>query len=1315
MIAAKWFDLCIGVDIHIVLVPTPGGPVPTPLPHPFVGLIFDPAGLAVSAGISGAISLATGTPFQGPILVNSLPAANTGTETTNKMTMPHFPTPPGVAFAKGIPDNDGIIVTGSKTVYFWGSNAVRLGDLTMTCSDPVRLPTSTIIAIPMGPPVLIGGPPAFDFLAVLMAGIRCRWVSEKLHKLLRAPQGSWRSKIICFFTGHPVDVASGMVMTDFVDFELPGPIPFKFERTYYSRSDYNGPLGYGWHHSYDQFIRLEKKRIVLKAGDGRELYFSPLKEGETTRNHSERLNLTRLREGFRVDTSDNLKFFFGAAGHADGTLPLLRIEDLNGNKISLKYDAAGRLMQLIDSAGRDLRFTIDRNDRLAALNVPDPNARDKRLDVARFEYDQYGDLTAAFDALGHAYRYAYKYHLLVQETNRNGLSFYFMYDGIDKDAWCVRTWGDGGIYDHVLIYDKQKHITVVEDSLGNQTTYFCNEAGVVVKKIDALGGITLYKWDEHCRKIAQTDPNGSVTKWEYDEWGNLAKTIDALNKATEQKYSHANLLSEIIDRRGNRWKRFYDEKGNLTATEDPLSQRWRYQTDRLGRLTRASNPSGGAFTIQYDDEQRMIKEKDWEGNVTLTETDYWERPVRVTEPDGKKMSFSYDALNQAVAMQLPDNGKVSLSYDAEGNLVRAERNGRPVKQWRYAGFHRLVEQIDAAGDRLSLKYDSEENLIEIVNEKNEACRLAYDPLKKVIEESTFDGRRIKLKYDVGGRRTKYTENSGNHLEYFYDAADQIIKKVWSDGETEQFQYDEEGEVIFAASNHCKIEFTRDAWGRVIRESRDGLSVESVYNALGLRSLRRDPWGGETSYEYDNNGDLRRVRFPNGQPLSLHRNAIGDEIRRLLPGGGEIRSNYGALGELRSREIYRANSAAPVSSWQFRYDRMLEVTAIDSSTWGLQSYKYDAVGHLLEYQSPRTRESYRYDAAGNRMLMAEGAVAYELGNRLGKFDQLDFVYDADGRIIQKQERRDDKPKAWKYFYQANGQLKEVLNSADQRVAFEYDPFGRRISKRVGDEKTSFWWDEDELLGEEANDHKKRFWYDHGFGPDDYAMEPIAVEDPAGLLFCLCDQVGTPRELFSGEGDLDWTADLHPWGRLEELRGTLNLNPLRFPGQYHDCETGLHYNRFRYYDPDVGRYIMPDPAGLYGGLNEYAYGINPISWIDPFGLAPFEQSHSFSKYLLRAIQGSGRAFQGMPRLPGQTTVRLGRHVHRAFHEAFERILPQGARHVGAARIADLIRRGRLSPARIANALERAARQSLRRGSQELADTLAEIRRVRRCGGF
>ena len=131
----------------------------------------------------------------------------------------------------------------------------------------------------------------------------------------------------------------------------------------------------------------------------------------------------------------------------------------------------------------------------------------------------------ATDPLGHSWRFAYKQHLLVQETNRNGLSFYFAYDGHGQDAYCVRTWGDGGIYDHVLAYDKMGKVTCVTNSLGHTTTYKMNVTGCVTEVMDALGGTRKFEYDEKTlRKVKETDPVGGETKWEYDARGNTTKT-----------------------------------------------------------------------------------------------------------------------------------------------------------------------------------------------------------------------------------------------------------------------------------------------------------------------------------------------------------------------------------------------------------------------------------------------------------------------------------------------------------------------------------------------------------------------------------------------------------------------------------------------------------------------------------------------------------------------------------------------------------------------------------------------------------------------
>jgi RHS repeat-associated protein len=135
-------------------------------------------------------------------------------------------------------------------------------------------------------------------------------------------------------------------------------------------------------------------------------------------------------------------------------------------------------------------------------------------------------------------------------------------------------------------------------------------------------------------------------------------------------------------------------------------------------------------------------------------------------------------------------------------------------------------------------------------------------------------------------------------------------------------------------------------------------------------------------------------------------------------------------------------------------------------------------------------------------------------------------------------------------------------------------------------------------------------------------------PATVSYYHCDQIGTPRELTDDQGAVTWSATYKAWGRVETEHSAIGLTlaasdgeltsgyansqavqpepqqthqPLRFQGQYYDGETGLHYNHFRYYDPDTARYINLDPIGLTGGENLYAYAPNPLRWVDPLGLA------------------------------------------------------------------------------------------------------------------
>ncbi|MDK2127045.1 RHS repeat domain-containing protein, partial [Parachitinimonas caeni] len=112
-------------------------------------------------------------------------------------------------------------------------------------------------------------------------------------------------------------------------------------------------------------------------------------------------------------------------------------------------------------------------------------------------------------------------------------------------------------------------------------------------------------------------------------------------------------------------------------------------------------------------------------------------------------------------------------------------------------------------------------------------------------------------------------------------------------------------------------------------------------------------------------------------------------------------------------------------------------------------------------------------------------------------------------------------------------------------------------------------------------------------------------PFHIYYYHPDQIGTPRELTNAAGQIVWRAEYLAWGNTLKLHWLTDVapveQPLRFQGQYYDEETGLHYNRFRYYDPDLGRFVSQDPIGLRGGINLFEYAPNPLEWIDPMGLS------------------------------------------------------------------------------------------------------------------
>ena len=276
------------------------------------------------------------------------------------------------------------------------------------------------------------------------------------------------------------------------------------------------------------------------------------------------------------------------------------------------------------------------------------------------------------------------------------------------------------------------------------------------------------------------------------------------------------------------------------------------------------------------------------------------------------------------------------------------------------------------------------------------------------------------------------------------------------------------------------------------------------------------------------------------------------------------------------------------------------------------------------------ERFAFDPANNRLDGFSGSHTEKTttlnrvwGNLLKNWLGKHYEYDQRGNLLAKSENGKQETFRWNSYNRLIQYTKD-----NQTTEYKYDPFGRRIAKIHNGTTTLYHWDGDVLAAESnANSTTHYIFEPDTFEPvaqfvsaplrpqtpltfrdytyytpeiDPLNQEPTPQEYlPDSLAYFHLDHLGTPIEMTDRAGKTVWEATYQAWGEVEMVSGSLK-QPFRFQGQYFDEESGLHYNRFRYYDPSSGRFVSQDPIGLLGGFNLYEYAPNPIGWVDPFGL-------------------------------------------------------------------------------------------------------------------
>ncbi|WP_230684593.1 RHS repeat-associated core domain-containing protein [Burkholderia cepacia] len=1059
-----------------------------------------------------------------------------------------------------------------------------------------------------------------------------------------------------------IDFAFGNERFSHTDFDLPGALPLVWERTYQSRlSTYdNGELGARWITPYTTRVDISNGQWLYRDAEGRSIEYRALAVGEVHDDLAEELTLSRLDETWLTITySHKALYVYERRGDA---FRLAMHKDRAGNTITLDYDALDRLARLIDASGNVLAFENDRHGRI--VQIEQVLEGGERRSLARYEYDTEGDLVRAIDRHGNAWAYRYHRHLVTRYTDRTGRGMTLEWQGANEEdnasAKCVREYADDGSLDIRLVWNPNIRLTYVTDALGQMTRYYYNIHGCMYRIAYPDGNEEWFRHDGHHNPVLHILQNGSIEHMYYDARGNLTRHERPDGSVVEMAYDDKDQMIRLVDPNGHVWQRKYDDAGNLTEELDPLERATKYSYNDKGLPEKIIDAKGGSKALEYNEASQLTSYTDCSGKKSEWQYDELGRVIEAKDAAGGMVTYCYGPNGQLAEIRSPA-GIERMHYDAEGRLLRHTDQLERSTRYGYDAVGRIASRADALGQTLAYRYDRLGRLAALTDANLATYQFHYDTAGRLIEEIGFDGKSTCYEYDQASGSLLTVNEAGNVTSMEIDGSGRVTKRASGSNE-ERFAYDPSGRVVEAANRNSRVQLFFDPVGNLVREHH-GYSVfeehrsyvwHHEYDELGNRRRTVRPDGHVVDWLMYGSGHVHGMLLDGEERLQIERDDLHRETVRMLSSKVGQRTMYDPAGRMLQQTIQRTTSPGPLSERRYRYDAAGQLSSIEDSRKGGGDYRYDPVGRLIEAISPFGKERFAFDPASNIIDSAQQQLAFParpspmrpegtlptevpkvLGNLLKMYAGMGFEYDARGNLIRKHTPSGEQEYEWDEFNRLLAV--RVTNASQQRRAqYFYDAFGRRIAKEVNGERTVFGWDGDTLAYESNGECGTHYIYEPGtFVPlAQYVAEPVEgiatpvrrstdryvpEEDPlqkmperraaAQLFYYHCDRIGTPQLLTDGEGDVVWEASYKAWGEAREIiarvskaAGFVPRNPLRFQGQLIDDETGLHYNRNRYYDPGTGRFVSKDPIGLRGGLNVYAYASNPIEWVDPLGLSP-----------------------------------------------------------------------------------------------------------------
>ncbi|EZD36185.1 type IV secretion protein Rhs [Escherichia coli O111:NM str. K6728] len=866
-----------------------------------------------------------------------------------------------------------------------------------------------------------------------------------------------------------------------------------------------------------------------------------------------------------------------------GLKRVVKKEHADGSITRSEYDEAGRLKAQTDAAGRRTEYSLHMASG-AVTAVTGPDGR-----TVRYGYNSQRQVTSVTypDGLRSSREYDEKGRLAA-ETSRSGETTSYSYDDPASEL-----------------------PTGIQDATGSTKQMAWSRYGQLLAFTDCSGYTTRYEYDRYGQQIAVHREEGISTYSSYNPRGQLVSQKDAQGRETRYEYSAAGDLTATVSPDGKRSTIAYDKRGRpVSVTEGGLTRSMGY--DAAGRITVLTNENGSQSTFRYDPVDRLTEQRGF---------------------DGRTQRYHYDLTRKLT--QSEDEGLITLwHYDASDRITHRTVNGDPAEQWQY----------DEHGWLTTLSHTSEGHRVSV--------HYGYD------DKGRLTGERQTVENPETGELLWQHETTHAYNEQG------LANRVTPDSlpPVEWLTYGSGYLAGMKLGGTPLVEYTRDRLHReTVRSfgSRAGSNaayeLTSTYTPAGqLQSQHLNSLVYDRDYGWNDNGDLVRISGPR-QTREYGYSATGrlESVRTLAP-GLDIRIPYAtdpAGNRLPDPELHPDstltawpdNRIAEDAHYVYHYDeygRLTEKTdriptgVIRTDDERTHHYHYDSQHRLvfhtrIQHGEPLVESRYLYDPLGRRMAKRVWRRERDLTGWMSlsrKPEETWYGWDGDRlTTVQTDTTR------IQTVYQPGSfaPLIRIETDNGEREKAQCRSLAEKIQQEGSEDGHGVVFPAelvgllDRLEGEiRANcvSSESRQWLAQcGLTVERLAaqIEPVYLPERKIHLYH-CDHRGLPLALISEDGNTAWSAEYDEWGNQlnEENPHHLHL-PYRLPGQQYDKESGLYYNRHRYYDPLQGRYITPDPIGLRGGWNMYQYPLNPIQVIDPMGLDAIENMTSGG--LIYAVSG------------------------------------------------------------------------------------------------